>query len=390
MADAGAGSHAKGPARAPKRPRPAGLAGAYGQRALKRLDQIRVLGQGQFGCVKEYSLKGAKAGRPMRVALKQPLVDPKSGAELGSVKELAALAELSGCRGVVQLVDAVPGPSGQVWLGLERCVGDLSDLICDSGLVLSEANVKALAQALLGGLCEMHERGWMHRDLKPENVLLSVSPGAAELRLADFGHACRLPRPEQAMGHMFATVWYRAPELMMHAPTHDDRVDVWAAGCIIAELFLRRPLFPGEPGGAIGARDEEEGTLSQVFRLLGTPSDDDWPGCKSLPGWREFEHRAAQRMTDVLRGTGASPLACSLIADLLMMDPAKRPSARQALDHVWFRMDPHPTRLGEIPLPTKSTQAAAGILLAERRRAAQAGAAGPAKAGAAAGAEAPQ
>ena len=354
-------------AAAAKRPRPsATLAEDHGRRSLKRLERIKFLGQGQFGSVEEYAVRAAKA--PARVAMKQALGNGASGAELGSVKEVTALAELSGCAGVVKLVDAVPAAGGQVWLGLERCVGDLQDVINDPDVVLSEADVKSVARSLLSALCEVHERGWMHRDLKPENVLLSLQPHGAALRLADFGHASRLPRKGQRMGHEFATVWYRAPELMLHAPCHDQAVDVWAAGCIIAELFLRRPLFPGEPGGAIAARDEEEGTLSQVFRLLGTPDEDDWPGCTALPGWRKFEHRAPQRMTDVLGGTEASPVACDLVSSLLSLDPSGRLSAREALCHRFFAMEPAPTDSSRVPLPAKVRRAAAEIMLAERRR----------------------
>lgn len=354
-------------ARPGKRQRPeASVARCFGKTRLGRLSRVRFLGRGQFGSVAEYDTP-AKAGSPsVRMAMKQPLHTPGAGADLGSIKELAALAELAASRGTIRLLEAVPGPGRQVWLGLERCVSDLQAVINDPDVVLGAADVKRIAMGLLEALAGLHESGWMHRDLKPENVLVS-GDAEARLKLADFGHAAKLPSTGQRLGHSFATVWYRAPELMLHAPTHDSAVDVWAAGCIVAEAFLRRPLFPGEPGGTIAARDEEEGTLAQVFRLRGTPSEAVWPGCEHLPGWRRFEPRPEQSMADVLAGTAASPAAADLLLQLLQLDPARRPSARRALGHAYFTEQPAPTPLGRLPLPVAARRAAAAMELARRR-----------------------
>lgn len=102
----------------------------------------------------------------------------------------------------------------------------------------------------------MHSNGFMHRDIKPENFLVSTNsspnsdPSSTELsmslKLADFGLAKDFKR-NRGSNHTeyVATRWYRAPELVLRSQSYDQGVDVFALGCIMAELFLGRPIFPG-------------------------------------------------------------------------------------------------------------------------------------------------
>jgi serine/threonine protein kinase len=130
--------------------------------------------------------------------------------------------------------------------------------------------VRSCMLQILRGLHHCHSHLVLHRDLKPQNVLISRS-GA--VKLADFG----LARAFQLSGkytHEVVTLWYRAPELLLGLQQYTSALDIWSVGCIFAELASRKPLFPG---------DSEIDAIYKIFRHLGTPTDDVWPGVTKLP-----------------------------------------------------------------------------------------------------------
>jgi cyclin-dependent kinase-like len=87
----------------------------------------------------------------------------------------------------------------------------------------------------------------VHRDIKPENLLISTTPGSVgKLKLCDFGFARALPtNKDVSITDYVSTRWYRAPELLLGSTHYGKEVDVWAVGCIMAELVDGQPLFPG-------------------------------------------------------------------------------------------------------------------------------------------------
>lgn len=123
----------------------------------------------------------------------------------------------------------------------------------------------------------MHKNGYTHRDIKPENFLINDattnidSPGGGQdssivgkiIKLADFGLAKDLSETPGNLTEYVSTRWYRAPELLLHSSSYGTTVDLFALGCIMGELYLGRPLFPG---------NSESDQLYKVFSILGTPS----------------------------------------------------------------------------------------------------------------------
>ena len=111
----------------------------------------------------------------------------------------------------------------------------------------------------------MHRNGFFHRDIKPENFLVSYSDDSSmkfQIKLGDLGLAkeCHFGADEHT--EYVSTRWYRAPELIIGTSNYTQSVDVFALGCIIGELYLGRPMFPGT---------SQQDQLIKVVSVLGTP-----------------------------------------------------------------------------------------------------------------------
>jgi cyclin-dependent kinase 7 len=103
------------------------------------------------------------------------------------------------------------------------------------------------------------------QDMKPNNLLLARN---GQLKIADFGLARDWGDPGKQMTSQVVTRWYRAPELLFGAKEYSYAVDIWAVGCIFAELMLRTPYVAG---------DSDMDQLTKIFHALGTPTEADWP-----------------------------------------------------------------------------------------------------------------
>jgi cyclin-dependent kinase 7 len=143
-----------------------------------------------------------------------------------------------------------------------------------------------------------------------------------------------------------ATRWYRAPELLFGASSYGFAPDVWSCGCVLAELVLRAPLFPGE---------SDPGQLMKIFQLLGTPNTEAWPGLQSLPGLLVFEHCDPLPMEQwgrLLAGHGAETV--ELLLSMLALNPRDRASMGEVLRHAYFSAAPAPTEASLLKLPGSS------------------------------------
>lgn len=125
--------------------------------------------------------------------------------------------------------------------------------------------------------------------------------------------------------------------MLFGAKFYGPAVDLWSIGCILAELFLRVPFFPG-------STDIEQ--LTRLFQALGTPTEETWPGVSSLPDYIAFQASKGTPMRNIF--TAASDDALELLGQLLSFDPGKRPSAQAALDHAYFASDPPPAPFAEL------------------------------------------
>lgn len=208
---------------------------------------------------------------------------------------------------------------------------DLKKLLdmCDKGL--DSATCKSFLFQLLRGVAYCHQHRVLHRDLKPQNLLINRE-GA--LKLADFGLARAFGIPVRAYTHEVVTLWYRSPDVLMGSKKYSTPVDLWSCGCIFAEMVDGKPLFPG---------NNDFDQLQRIFRMLGTPSSDTWPGVQDLPDWkpdlpkydgRTWEQIAAQVDEEK---TILDEYGLDLLSLFLQYDPINRISARNSLEHEYFR-----------------------------------------------------
>lgn len=199
---------------------------------------------------------------------------------------------------------------------------------------------------LLRAVEYLHSHWIIHRDLKMSNLLYNSQ---GQLKLADFGLARLFGSPSPLLTPKVVTLWYRAPELLLGAETYGPEIDVWAAGCIYGELIERRPLLPGS---------KESEQLEHVFQLLGTPDDTVWPGVELLPAVARGQvslHRNCHPPGELRRRfEGWSRAGVDFLRDLLTYDPRQRPTAEDALAHLYFRMRPYPQKAEFMPtFPTR-------------------------------------
>uniref|UniRef100_N1QQF1 Cyclin-dependent kinase B1-1 n=1 Tax=Aegilops tauschii TaxID=37682 RepID=N1QQF1_AEGTA len=146
--------------------------------------------------------------------------------------------------------------------------------------------VKSFLYQLCKGIAHCHGHGVLHRDLKPQNLL--VDKEKMILKIADLGLSRAFTVPMKSYTHEIVTLWYRAPEVLLGATHYSTSVDIWSIGCIFAEMVRKQALFPG---------DSELQQLLHIFKLLGTPTEEDWPGVTALRDWHEFPQWKAQRLT---------------------------------------------------------------------------------------------
>lgn len=175
----------------------------------------------------------------------------------------------------------------------------------------------------MSGIAFCHSRRVLHRDLKPQNLLIDKE---GMLKLADFGLARAIGIPVRTYTHEIVTLWYRAPEVLLGAKHYSTSVDMWSIGCIFAEMASQTPLFPG---------DSEIDELFRIFRVLGTPTEETWPGVSQLPDYKaDFPRWPAVPLAKAVPQLDADGL--DLLSKMLVYDPGKRISAKRALEHPYF------------------------------------------------------
>ncbi|CAL6324637.1 unnamed protein product [Bathycoccus prasinos] len=183
--------------------------------------------------------------------------------------------------------------------------------------------VKLYAYQMARGLAAIHKIGVCHRDIKPQNLLVDTQTHA--LKICDFGSAKTLTPGEPNISYICSR-YYRAPELMFGSTDYSTAIDVWSVGCVVAELLLGAPLFPGDSG-----IDQ----LVEIIKILGTPTREEILSMN--PNYREFKfpHIKAMKWENVF-GKEVEKEALEVIANVLVYTPTNRFDGLQFCAHEWF------------------------------------------------------
>ncbi|VVA95186.1 unnamed protein product [Arabis nemorensis] len=303
-------------------------------RYLKR----EVLGQGTYGVV--FKATDTKNGNIVAIK-KIRLGKQKEGVNITALREIKLLKELKHPH-IIELIDAFPHKEN-LHLVFEFMETDLEAVIRDPNLFLSPADVKSYLQMILKGLEYCHDKWVLHRDMKPNNLLIGPN---GQLKLADFGLARIFGSPGRKFTHQVFARWYRAPELLFGAKHYGAAVDVWAAGCIFAELLLRRPFLQG---------NSDIDQLSKIFTAFGTPKEDQWPDMLCLPDYVEYQSVTAPSLRSLF--PTVSEDALDLLSKMFTYDPKCRISIHEALQHRYFISVPSPTDPLKLPRPVRKQDA---------------------------------
>ena len=183
---------------------------------------------------------------------------------------------------------------------------------------------KLYAYQMLSSLKYLHSKNIAHRDIKPQNIL--VNPKNNKIKLCDFGSAKKIEQGQKSIAYICSR-FYRAPELIFGATDYTCQIDVWSIGCVITELVLGRPIFPG-------ATTSDQ--LVEIIRILGTPTKDDI--CSMNPHFKDhkFPDIKPVPFEKILKNRIIPEYFLDLISKLLVYNPTKRLTAEKALEHPYF------------------------------------------------------
>lgn len=275
----------------------------------------------------------------------------KDGIAMDAIREIKFLSELSHPN-IIKLHAVFSTKDQNLSLVLEHLpLGDLEGLWKNTTITYGNADIKAWANMLCQAIWFCHENSVLHRDIKGNNALIAAD---GTVKLADFGLARSFADPGRPMTSNVITRFYRPPELLYGCYHYGGGVDIWSTACVIAELAIRRFFLPSET-------DIQQ--LAVICDHFGTPTEETWPGVSTLryyvspekqPSAEPGAKRTAAKLPRGLNWWRATfPLlgddGIDLLRGMLAMDPRKRLTATQTLQHRYWTSAPRPTRKENLP-----------------------------------------
>merc|ERR1719208_551132 len=289
------------------------------------------VGQGTFGEVFKARLR---TDRSKIVALKKVLMEnEKEGFPITALREIRILQRVNHDN-IVNLIEICRQNNrhgkATFYLVFDFAEHDLAGLLSNVNVKFSLGEIKKVMQQMFEGLFYIHSNKIIHRDMKAANILITKQ---GILKLADFGLARAISINKAGQPNRYTnrvvTLWYRPPELLLGERNYGSAVDMWGAGCIMAEMWTRSPIMQG---------NTEQHQLTLIAQLCGAISPEVWPSVQTLDLYNRVEipRGVKRRVKERLKPYVKDQYACDLIDKLLSLDPSKRLDADNALNHDLF------------------------------------------------------
>ncbi|XP_078130536.1 cyclin-dependent kinase 8 isoform X3 [Sander vitreus] len=316
------------------------------------------VGRGTYGHVYKAKRKDGKDEK--EYALKQI---EGTGISMSACREIALLRELKHPNVIALQKVFLSHSDRKVWLLFDYAEHDLWHIIKfhraskanKKPMQLPRGMVKSLLYQILDGIHYLHANWVLHRDLKPANILvMGEGPERGRVKIADMGFARLFNSPLKPLADLdpvVVTFWYRAPELLLGARHYTKAIDIWAIGCIFAELLTSEPIFHCRQEDIKTSNPFHHDQLDRIFSVMGFPADKDWEDIRKMPEYptlqKDFRRTtyANSSLIKYMEKHKVKPdsKVFLLLQKLLTMDPTKRITSEQALQDPYFLEEPLPT-----------------------------------------------
>ncbi|XP_046423880.1 cyclin-dependent kinase 8 isoform X1 [Neodiprion pinetum] len=287
-----------------------------------------------------------------------------TGLSMSACREIALLRELKHTNVITLIRVFLSHNDRKVWLLFDFAEHDLWHIIKfhraakanKKPVMVPKGMVKSLLYQILDGIHYLHSNWVLHRDLKPANILvMGEGVERGRVKIADMGFARLFNAPLKPLADLdpvVVTFWYRAPELLLGARHYTKAIDIWAIGCIFAELLTSEPIFHCRQEDIKTSNPYHHDQLDRIFNVMGFPLEKDWEDIKRMPEHptllKDFKRSnyANCSLTKYMDRHKIKPdsKAFNLLQKLLMMDPNKRITSEHSMQDAYFQEEPLPTQ----------------------------------------------
>ena len=291
---------------------------------MNKFQIVKQIGDGTYGNVYE----GINKETNEKVAIKKLKNKITSWEECMLQNEVRFLRKLKN-ENIVKLLEVIREQNSDVSYIFEYCDCNLLEFIerhRKQKMFIPEAKIRNIIYQITCGIKYLHSNNVMHRDLKPENILMILNNNL--VKIADFGTAKEVPEfKNNSLTDYVCTRWYRAPECTLKSNNYNEKIDVWAIGCIMAELYTLKPIFPG---------NDEFDQLNKILKITGTPEFNEWPEGYTLIQKMNIRMPNYNKCNLKQLVFNANDDAIDFLENIFELNPDKRISASELLKHPYF------------------------------------------------------